>query len=62
MYWIIDWRLYCVSDNRNYMQIQLNNVMIQNFTFRIVLLLISKITMILVTYRQEFGSNCFCGK
>ena len=44
------------------MQKQSNNVMIQNFMFRIVFLLISKITIILLTDGQEFSSNCFCGK
>ena len=43
------------------MQRQSNNVMIQNFIFRIVFLLISKITVILVTDRQEFISNCSLG-
>ena len=62
MYWIIDWRLYCVSENRNCMQRQSNNVMIQNLIFRIALLFIGKITIILVTDKHEFTSNCFCGK
>ena len=56
MYWIIDWRLDCISYNRNYMQRQ-SNVMIQDFMFRIVFLLISKITIILVTDRQKFTSE-----
>ena len=43
------------------MQRQSNNVMIQNFIFRIVFLLISKITVILVTDRQEFSSSCSVG-
>ena len=49
-------------ENRNYMQRQSNNVMIQNLILGIVFFLISKITIILVTDRQEFSSKCFCGK